>query len=260
MCVLVQTLQPFAFNLTVIDFSNNRLGDTAVKNLFYTMGTHQNPAKYVQSINLSNNFIGDYGANYIAESLKSGRYPATKYIDISGNSEITDVGKEKLATAVNETLNPNLAITLEKHNDSSGVWNFVKKAFNYYSKEHSKVSAENGKAALAIYGDNDWANCKKLIDDASKEMSMGLVKHSSKIITQQLVQKAPPQIKGATVGAIFVAAGIDTALAIDVGNLSYCIAAINKKVENFVFDKDTMLLENSIGFVGENGVGEDVDF
>ena len=76
MGVLVQTLQPFAFNLTVIDFSNNRLSDTAVENLFYTMGTHQNPAKYVQSINLSNNFIGDYGANYIAESLKSGRYPA----------------------------------------------------------------------------------------------------------------------------------------------------------------------------------------
>ena len=98
MGVLVQTLQPFAFNLTVIDFSNNRLGDVAVENLFYTMGTHQTPAKYVQSINLSNNFIGDYGANYIAQSLMSGRYPSTKHFDISGNN-ITNDGDTKLMEA-----------------------------------------------------------------------------------------------------------------------------------------------------------------
>lgn len=100
MGVIVQSLKPFQWNLTVIDFSNNgQLGDKAIENLFYTMGTHQVPAKFVQSFNLSNCNIGDYGAEYIAESLKSGRYPATKSIDLSGN-KITPPGETKLVQAL----------------------------------------------------------------------------------------------------------------------------------------------------------------
>lgn len=245
-------------SLQHLNLSNNNITDEGIYAFGNAWFCETSPS--LRTLNLSNNKLTDNGASSLSWSFKKGNLYYLNHLDVSGNSEITDVGKAKLVTTVNEALNPNLAITLEKHNDTSGVWNFIKKAFNYYAEEHSKKLAENGKATLAVYGDNNWANCKKLIHDAGKEMSMGVVKHSSNIIAQQLVQKAPPQVKGATVGAIFVAAGIDTALAVDVENLGYCIAAINKKVENFVFDKDTMLPENSVGFLGENGVGEYVDF
>lgn len=112
--VLAHSLLPFHWNLTLVDFSNNRLGNSAVENLFYTMGTHQTPAKYIQIINLSNNFIGDYGAEYIAESLKSGRYPATKEINVSGN-QITDNGSWSIAEALKTGKFPTL-----KRFDASG--------------------------------------------------------------------------------------------------------------------------------------------
>ena len=232
--------------VNTIDLSNNCISLTPTKNMpFFSFNYPFYTTWNVLRLDLSNNNIGDDGAKCIADGLSKGFFPITKQINLSGN-QITDTGKEQLATAVNKSQNPNLAITLEKQNDAGGVWDFIKKAFNYYAKEHSNKLAEDGKAALAVYGDNKWTHCKKLINDTSKEMSMGVVKHSSNVIAQQLLQKAPPQIKGATIGTIFIAAGIDTALSIDVENLGYCIAAVNS----------TYGYSNKTELVGDNGETE----
>ena len=119
--VLVKHLKPFAFDLTTIDLSYNRLGNGAVENLFYTMGTHQTPAKYVNNINLSCNFIGDYGAEYIAESIKSGRYPNLKSLNI-GSNQITPEGFQKMSDILGKVAQDIFIITEESNADGKAVF------------------------------------------------------------------------------------------------------------------------------------------
>ena len=119
--VLVQTLKHFAFDLTIIDLSYNRLQNSSVENLFYTMGTHQTPAKYVKNINLSHNFIGDYGAEYIALSIKSGRYPNLKLLNI-GSNQITPEGFQRMSDILGQVAQEIFIITEESHEDGKAVF------------------------------------------------------------------------------------------------------------------------------------------
>jgi hypothetical protein len=171
MALMVQSLKPFQWNLTVIDFSNNgQLGDKAIENLFYTMGTHQVPAKFVQSFNLSNCNIGDYGAEYIAESLKSGRYPATKSIDLSGNKDITSVGWESLAIAVKKVQTKTIAIKVATADTLQGMKEFLTKGFNYYTKTHKVVATKEFQDELLGV---KTSACEKTKDNAKEAFLTG---------------------------------------------------------------------------------------
>ena len=243
-------------SLNYLNLSNNSIDDAGIYEFASRAPTAPSPS--LRSLNLSNNKITDNGANSFYWALKQNKMFYLKYIDLSENS-ITDQGKADIAKAL-KVRRPDTIVTLEKHNDSTGVLNFIKKAFNYYSEETNKKLQENDKAVLAIYGQNNWVHCKKLIQDTSKNMQVGIATYSSNYIAKQFLEKAPSKIKSATKGAIFIAASTEAALNIDVEDLLYCIATVNMKVKDFVFGKDMMLPENTVGFLGEDGTGEYVDF
>lgn len=103
--VLVQSLQPHPFNLTILDLSFNKLGYYSVENIFYGMrgsqeGVTTHVCKQIKSINFSNNLLDDNSANYIAKSLEYGRFPSLKYLDVSGNN-ITVTGTGYITNALN---------------------------------------------------------------------------------------------------------------------------------------------------------------
>lgn len=102
--VLVQSLQPHPFNLTILDLGFNKLGYYSIENIFYGMrgsqeGVTTHVCKQIRSINFSNNLLDDNSANYIAKSLEYGRFPSLKYLDVSGNN-IGWEGNAKLAQMV----------------------------------------------------------------------------------------------------------------------------------------------------------------
>ena len=189
------------------------------------------PTTSIVCLNLANNNIGDIGAGILGHALISGKLPATKEIDVSSNqitdsgaqsfaedlrqgmptflqnlkifgNNLTATGEKALALAVKYSPNEMMAVTLDRIK-SSGALDFIKKAFNYYAQEHYENHQAASKAAVAIYGNDDWAHCKKLIADGSRELLSGVIKNSANPLAAQVLQKAPPQVKGFTIGGIF---------------------------------------------------------
>ena len=155
-------------SLQHLNLSNNNITDDGI----YAFGNAWfcNTSPSLRTLNLSNNKLTDNGASSLSWSLKKGNLYYLYNLDISGNSEITDVGKAKLVTAAKESLNQNLSIILEKQSSLEGVKSFMKKAFSYYAGEIKKflderqtTSEEVSKAALKVYGTDDWAHCKKFL-------------------------------------------------------------------------------------------------
>ena len=112
---------------------------------------------------------------------------------------------------------------------------------------------------MAVYGQDDWGHCKKMMVDASRDLSVGFVKYSEHRLFNLMLKKAPDKVKKATVGAVFVVASVDAALSVDVENLAYCIAAINKKAGSMLDSltgthNDTYF---SPELIGSNGETED---
>lgn len=243
------------FNFDSFNLSNNRITSVGIESLFYEIRTAPDVRLHnVLHINLANNQISDDGAEYISESLKSGRYPNLKVLDVSGN-EITEVGKRQLTTAANESLNPNLTITLEKQSSLEGVKSFMKKAFSYYAGEIKKylderqiINDEVSKAALKVYGTDDWAHCKKFLAEGGFAVGLGVTSQLAQPQIQQLLQHPDPRVKAVIVGAIVIEASIDSMGSVDWKDAGYCIAAINDAVSSYI------LPEESVGFIGENGV------
>ena len=216
------------------------------------------PTTSIVNLNLCNNNIGDVGSEILCHALVNAKLPATKSIDVSGNN-ITEKGEAELSSALTSTPNESLSITIEKHSNASGVWNFLKKGFKYYTEALAVKTKGNGETAVAIYGQDDWAYCKKIMVDFQREVSVGFIKHTNDVLVKQLMQKAPDKVKKATVGAVFVVASVDAALGVDVENLAYCIAAINKKAGSMLDSltgthNDTYF---SPELIGSNGETED---
>lgn len=148
-----------------LNLSNNNIDDAGI----YSFGNNNEngPSPCLRSLNLSNNKLTDNGASSFYWTFKKNNLYYLNHLDLSGNN-ITDTGKAKLAIADNEARNPNLVIILEKQSSLEGVKSFMKKSFSYYTGEIKKflderqtTSEEVSKAALKVYGTDDWAHCKK---------------------------------------------------------------------------------------------------
>lgn len=232
-------------NINEVDFSSNNLGDAGCQRL--NQAFKANSLSHLYNLNLANNQITDTGAKYLADSLQKGEMSKLKTLHLEGN-KISSAGESYLAVAVNKAPNDTLGVIVEKHTSSAGVWNFIKKAFNYYAQEHYKKAQANDKAALVIYGQDDWAHCKKLVADTSRDMATGFVKYSS----YKAVEKAlKTPYKLLTVGGVFMFATKDSVQNVNVENLVSCAAAINKNFGiGVIYHPDT--LDSSVGFIGNN--------
>lgn len=234
-----------------IDLSNCNLGDNGAIH-FSTASKNWNR---IESANLSNNAIGDQGARAIANAFYHGEFRHLKGLDFHGN-KISQEGYGYLAkileTVPRQMQTKDIAITLEVHREPRSSWEFIKHAAKYIFDQHYERNQAASKAAVAVYGDNDWAHCKKLLSDANREMAFGIVKNSANPLAAQLLQKAPANIKGYTVGAIFMSSAVETALGIDVTNLGYCIAAINGKWgQSNAYDPNQQFFSPEL--IGDNG-------
>jgi hypothetical protein len=112
--VLVQHLQYQGLNLDKFDVSNNLLGYGAVESLFYTFSlSRSNTALYnIKFINLSNNYIGDDGAKYIASHLGNGQHPNLRCLDVSGN-KITNDGQGAFVKAMKNPVVKDFVVIIE---------------------------------------------------------------------------------------------------------------------------------------------------
>ena len=117
MANLFYVLRDFNFNMDIINISGNKVGDHGVACMIngitgINYQTLYNPTNWqpykspnlkvtqsVVKIILSNNKIGDHGAKTISDALASGKLPATKEIDVSGN-QITQNGDTKIVQAL----------------------------------------------------------------------------------------------------------------------------------------------------------------
>ena len=243
---------PHLFNLNL---SNNQIGDSGGQYLAQSLTGHfHNNLKY---LNLANNNLTNNGITPFADGLSSGKITKLKTLHLEGN-KLSPAGESYLAVAVNKAPNDTLGVIVEKHTSSAGVWNFIKKAFNYYAQEHYKKAQANDKAALAIYGQDDWAHCKKLVADASQEMSTGFVKYSSYMLAKQALQKGSLPVKTCAVGGVFIFSAGEAALNVNVENLVYCLIAINKKVENIIKPNDDVsYFSPELELIGNNGEVDD---
>ena len=248
-CITLFT-SPTNPSTAILKLSNILLDDSHVPYITSMMANNNCPNLIY--LDLRDNFLGDYSASLLATSISKGEMSSLKVLHLEGN-KFTKTGEGYLANSVNKASNDNLGIIMETHKSGSGVWNFIKKAFNYYAKELSQKTQVNDKAILAIYGQDDWAHCKKLITDMSKDMTVGFVKFSSNTLVSQALQKSPPQLKGGVVAAVFIASTAEAALSVDVENLTYCLSAINKEMGFGQIHHEPQL-------IGNNGEIEDVSW
>ena len=239
-----------SFNFDGVYLSKNQIGDLGLPHIIHALSVSPTCFHNVVKLDLSNNGLTDISAKLIAKAIGTKALPGLKTLHLEGN-KFSSAGESYLAVAVNKAPNDTLGVIVEKHTSSAGVWNFIKKAFNYYAQEHYKKAQANDKAALAIYGQDDWAHCKKLVADASQEMSTGFVKYSSYTLVQQALQKSPSQLKTGVVAGVFIASAGEAALNVNVENLVYCAAAINKNFGiGVIYHPDTP--DSSVGFIGNN--------
>ena len=167
---LAECLKWQKLDLLTLNLSYNNITCKGVDPLFYQLSTgiHFQPHN-IQSINLSNCNIGDTGAEYIAQSLISGRYPATKYINLSGN-KITKDGKGCLAKGI-EKASQKIAIVLESIKSTS------KDTFKLAIKGMIDVAKSNGISTKeALTTQETIEHCKKGTWNVGKKIGYGLVK------------------------------------------------------------------------------------
>lgn len=95
---LMHCLQYEGLKLDVFDVSYNNLGFNAVNSIFFNFSTQRSGTSIydIKFINLSNNQIGDNGAQCIATHLGNGHYPHLKALDLSGN-QISNTGNGYIA-------------------------------------------------------------------------------------------------------------------------------------------------------------------
>ena len=194
--VLIQTLQPHPFNLTILDLSNNKLGYYSIENIFYGMrgsqeGVTTHVCKQIRSINFSNNLLDDNCANYIAKSLEYGRFPSLKYLDVSGNN-ISATGHLFFAQALEHPNTPNMLITLkttiqnvgEKANNAlKEIYDFAAVALKYTIAQHIKNSQGTKWDINKVRTNQEidkWQGCKDTVNNFFLAYAAGLVKNLDK--------------------------------------------------------------------------------
>ncbi|WP_341794643.1 hypothetical protein [Rickettsia endosymbiont of Rhinocyllus conicus] len=141
-------------NLDLLDFSKNQISFTGVENILYSFHFDAPNGRYIVTMNLSNNIIGDDGAEYIATSLKWGRYPHLKALDVSGN-QITPAGHGYIAQAL-KAVNQTIAVTLVKSKEvSKAILKETMKGMLYIAKNNGITTNE------MLTNDQTVEYCKK---------------------------------------------------------------------------------------------------
>jgi hypothetical protein len=251
--VLVKNLQYQLLNLDKFDVSHNQLGYSSVENLFYTFRFGSPTATYnIKYMNLSNNYIGDDGAKYIASHLSAGLHPNLRCLDVSGN-HITTNGSALFIKAMEARPYQEIVIKTHDNTSSKTVWQYLKQAFNYYSSEHYKDSVESDKKWVALYGDDKWAVCRKYLQAASIVIGAGFVKKSVDSKFLSISSKASnvyAKILG--YGGIFLQIVKEDYKDLMTTDLLQCIAVINSKSLTDINDYTTeMIGANSDDFISE---------
>lgn len=171
-----------AHNFILVDFSHNpQIGPLGVDyllkgatgilslqsgnhdiNLMY-QGVLTRPNFNIVKLNLENCNIGDIGADILGHALVSGKLPATKVIDVSGNN-ITDKGAGSIAEALKTGKFP----TLKRFDASGNDISLVGEKFMLDALKHPSTQS----VMLLLKRSNDL----KIVFSGSKEEKQGLVK------------------------------------------------------------------------------------
>ena len=173
--VLVQHLQYQMLNLDKFDVSNNLLGYGAVENLFYTFSlSRSNTALYnIKFMNLSNNYIGDDGAKYIASHLSAGQHPNLRCLDVSGNP-ITEKSYVHFAESFKSEAVKEIVVILKIANTLPEIKEFFSKGFKYYINEIDKYVSNF--PTNKIRSNIDAYKCKELGGKVGQSIINGLIK------------------------------------------------------------------------------------
>lgn len=243
-----------------LNLSNNQIKDHSI----YAFGNQWfcKTSPSLRTLDLSNNLLTDNGAQSLSWSFKNGNFYYLNKLDISGNKSITDVGKKDIVSGMNSGLSAgDTFVILEKQSSLEGVKSFMKKAFTYYAGEIKKyldnqqtTNEEVSKAALKVYGTDDWAHCKKFLAEGGFAVGLGVTSKVSHSILMKVVPD--PYSKAVVFGGLVIEASIESMGSIDWKDAGYCIAAINGLFGSN--QDDPLLPDNSIGFVGENGVVDEI--
>lgn len=231
--VLIQTLQPHPFNLTILDLSNNKLGYYSIENIFYGMrgsqeGVTNHVCKQIRSINFSNNLLDDNCANYIAKSLEYGRFPSLKYLDVSGNN-ITQKGHISFMEVLESPNVKSLMVTLihntltvyDKVNQAAqSTIDFTTKFLKYSVEQHNQgLKGTKWDGSTVRTDDLDkWKNCKDVGTNVGMGFLGGLIKCATKT--------------GGNPYAMFLCASKDAAIGLLEPDTFGCIVEVNKFVED----------------------------
>ena len=170
-------LQYEGLKLDVFDVSYNNLGFNAVNSIFFNFSTQRSGTSIydIKFINLSNNNIGDNGAQCIAAHLGNGHYPHLKALDLSGN-QISNTGQGYIANAM-QSVNQGLTVTLAK------VKGFSKDAFKLATKSMLYIAKSNGISTKEMLTtDETIEHCKKGSINVALNISWGLTKCTVPIV------------------------------------------------------------------------------
>lgn len=230
--VLVQSLQPHPFNLTILDLGSNKLGYYSIENIFYGMrgsqeGVTTHVCKQIRSINFSNNLLDDNSANYIAKSLEYGRFPSLKYLDVSGN-QITQKGHISFMEALESPNVKSVMITLihntltvyDKINQAAqSTIDFINKGLKYTVAQHNQGLKGTKWDGSTVRTDdlNKWKNCKDVGANVGMGYAAGFIKCGGLI-------EFP--------FAMFLCASKDGAMGLLDPDTFGCVVEINKFVED----------------------------
>jgi len=195
---LFYVLRDFNFNLDIINLSGNNLGDHGITCMINGITSQNKQTLYkapdwkpytaafntVQNVTiliLSNVNMGAAGANVISEALVSGKLPATKVIDATGN-HLVPTGEGYFANALKSEAVKFIAITLEVHAGQKAVVDFLKKGSSYYFKEFVK-NFKNNIDTQYIKTDEDSAfmHCKESVPKAVVGVTLGIAKCTNPI-------------------------------------------------------------------------------
>ena len=235
LCYKIASNSSVTHTLRHIDLSNCNLGYNGAIH-FSRISEHWHR---LESANLSNNVIDDRGAMAIANAFFYGKFPQLKSLDFHGN-QISPEGygyfAKVLETVPRQIQTQDIAITMEVHAEQRTAWEFVKHAFSYIAEAYSKKQVIADKELLvALYGEGEYAVCKKALADASHGIAVGMVKSMANPVvakTVQVANKIPHKYaKVAATTGVF-AYGFKDAVVdgkIFTPELVKCISLLNKK-------------------------------
>ena len=120
---------------------------------------------------------------------------------------------------------------------------FLKKAFTYYADKHHKENTEVEKAWVAVYGDDEWAVCRKYLQATSMVIAAGFVKKSIDSKFLSISSKIPHKYaKILGFGGMFLQIVKEDYKDLITTDLLQCIAVINSKSLTDINDYTTEMI------------------